>query len=50
MKVTKYFSLGLLIAAAVIYAPNASAQEHPAVPAETNAKSPVTLDDLGAGR
>lgn len=41
MKVTKYFSLGLLIAASAIYAPNASAQEHPTVSAEPAGKSPV---------
>jgi thioredoxin-related protein len=41
MKVTKYFSLGLLIAAFAANALTASAQEHPTVTAEAIEKSPV---------
>lgn len=41
MKVTKYLSLGLLIAFSAAYAPNASAQEHATVPAEEPAGKTV---------
>jgi len=41
MKATKYFSLGLLIAVSAIYAPNASAQEHPVQATTETKNSPV---------